>query len=126
MNRPLGAMIIAGVMLILGLWKLITGFIALGMGGLAFLAGGYDPGAVSILWAVATLIIALIVLALSWGLFSMKPWSWMWTVIILVIGLAVDFISGMGEGSNLNWISIILSILILGYLFSIRSAYLEE
>lgn len=128
MNRPVGAMIIAAVMLIRSLWGLITGLIALGLGSLALITGGFDPGAISIMWAIATLVIATIGLVLAWGLFAMKPWAWMWTVIILVIGLAIDFISGIGPDARLNWFSIILSILILIYLLAsgVRSAYLEE
>lgn len=128
MNRPIGAMIIAVVLLIRSIWGLITGLIALGMGSFAFLAGGYDPGATSILWALATLVIAAIMLVLAWGLFAMKPWAWMWTVIILVVGLAIDFIAGMGPDAAFNWFSIILSVLILIYLLAsgVRSAYLDQ
>jgi hypothetical protein len=116
-------MIIALVMLLRSLWGFLTGFLALGIGGIAFLAGGFDPGAVTIIWGIATLIIALVGLVLAWGLFSIKPWAWMWTVIILVISMGFDFFAGEGP---LMWIGIIVSLVILIYLVSVRSTYLEQ
>jgi hypothetical protein len=126
MNQPVGAMIIAFLMVLRGLWGLITGLIALGMGTLTFFVSGlYNPGSVAIYWSIATLIIAVITLVLAYGLFAMRPWAWMWTVIILVISLIVDVVSGFS--GSFNWISIILGVIILAYLVGsgVRSAYLE-
>jgi hypothetical protein len=126
MNRPIGAMIIALLMFLRGLWGLLTGSIALGLGTFTFFVSGlYAPGSVAIYWSIATLIIAVITLVLAYGLFAMRPWAWMWTVIVLVISLLIDVISGFGGG--FNWISIILGVIILAYLAGsgVRSAYTE-
>ena len=123
MNRPIGAMIIAIIMFLRSLWGILSGLFALGIGGIAFLAGGFDPGATTIIWGVATLVIATIGFVLAWGLFTIKPWAWMWTVLLLAIAIGFDFFTGSGP---IKWIGIIVSLLILVYLVSVRSTYLEQ
>ena len=128
MNRPIGALIIAVLVFLRGLWGVMTGLLALGIGGLAFFVSGLtDPGAVAIYWAIASLVIGVLTLAIAYGLFTLRPWAWMWAVLLLVLGLIIDLLI-MFTGGGTNWISMIIAVIVLIYMLTpgVRQAFMDS
>ena len=126
MNRPVGATILALLALLRGLLSLLAALVGFGMGTFGFLTGYADGAAASIFWAISNLIAGLIVLGLGYGLWQVRGWAWMWTVILMLIAVVLDVIP-LFTGGNINWFSLLLSLAILIVLFlpGVRSAYLN-
>ena len=116
MNRPIGVLLISVLAFIRGFFGLFGGFVTLGMGGLSFISGYSSTGAWTIIFAIVAMVVGLITVILAYGLMNMKGWAVMWLVIILGIGLIADLFS-LTQGHS-PWISIILSVIIIGYLLT--------
>ena len=106
MGRPLGVTILAILQLLSALVYLLIGIPLL----LLALATG-------VLWviilALPFVIVGIIGFLLFRGLWGLKSWAWMWTVIINIIGIVLYFadISGTIFG-------VLISVIIVVYLFA--------
>jgi hypothetical protein len=106
-NRPIGITIIAILMIISGIFFIISGIglTALGVLSLVFLAGGIG----SIILGIASLVVA-------WGLLKGAGWAWIITLIITIISIIVN-IASLAGGSTANIIGIIINGIIIYYLY---------
>lgn len=116
MNRPIGVVLISVLAFIRGFFGLFGGFVALGIGGMSLIGGYSSAGGWAIIFAIVAMVVGVITIALAYGLLNMKGWAVMWLVIILGIGLIADLFS-LTQGHS-PWISIILSVIIIGYLLT--------
>ena len=126
MNRPLGATILALLAILRGLVSLLAALVGFGMSAFVFLTGYSDPAAASLFWAIGRGIAGLVVLGLGYGLWQVRGWAWMWTVLIILLDLVLEVIT-IFTGGSINWFSFLLSLAILIVLFlpGVRSAYLD-
>jgi uncharacterized membrane protein (DUF2068 family) len=129
MNRPFGATILAILGVEVGLLWMFSSLGAFGLGTFDFLTDLYDASAFYLYVSIATLIIGGITLFLSYGLWHMRPWAWMWMVISQGMGLVVEMIRLFlgGSPSFLSGALVALSISIIAYLLTpgVRAAYLR-
>lgn len=133
MDRPVGAIIVAVLVFLRGLFALFVGVLALGFGTLALVGGaftstslGIDAGTVSLIWGGLKLLGGVIFLGLGYGLLKGASWAWMWTVIFLGLAIVMDIVP-MFTGGGIAWISLLFSGIILVYMLTggVREAYLE-
>ena len=110
-SRPLGITIIAIIMAIQGILGII--------GGIVLLTGGAGTGSVGI--GLFTLILGVLYLILAWGLWTLQAWAFWTTVVIEVIALINGILGFVGGRPAVGWLSIILPIIILIYLFADRN-----
>jgi hypothetical protein len=71
---------------------------------------------IAMITAAIGIAIGIACLLLSWGLFMAKGWSWVVTVILAIISIVFGLMA-VGGGGFVNIISIIISGLILYYLY---------
>jgi len=115
MNRPQSVTILAILQLISGIFSLLDGLFILlfaGIfGGLSAVIGGAKVGTViggfiAIFSAIA-LIIGIISLILTWGLFQLKTWAWTGTFIIHVIAILAQIAKMLGSaGAAVNFLTL--------------------
>ncbi len=122
-DRPLGVTIISISTIVLGIWSLCGGLIAFGTFSIAVLGSlfGLDNpvgfGLFGVLWGI-------IAILLGWGLWKMRSWAWLGTIIILSLRLFSFVFAFVGPGSP-DWIGAIISVLLIVYLATpkVRSAF---
>lgn len=116
-NRPLGVTIISVLTLLLGIWSFCGGLIAFGTFPLSLLGSLFGLGILGVLWGV-------IAMLLGWGMWKMRSWAWLGTIIILSLRLFSFVFAFVGPGSP-DWIGAIISVLLIVYLArpNIRSAF---
>ena len=122
-NRPFGVTIISVLTILLGIWSFCGGLIAFGTFGISLLGSLFglgNPvglGIFGVLWGV-------IAMLLGWGLWKMRSWAWLGTIIILSLRLFSFVFAFFGPGSP-DWIGAIISVLLIVYLArpNIRSAF---
>lgn len=121
--RPFGVTLIATLMLILGVVRSILGFLLLS--GNPYAKSGLqqtlppdmpDLGAMEQslpLWiGIVFLVIGLLGLLMSYGMFTLKGWAWIWTTVVAsfnLVGVFVSYFSNQPRG-----IDALLSIAIFG------------
>ncbi|TFH04446.1 MAG: hypothetical protein E4H14_14705 [Candidatus Thorarchaeota archaeon] len=105
MSRPLGVTILA-ILQLLGALSLLV------LGGLAVLTA-LLLAPILILLAAIPLIIGIIGFILFWGLWNLKSWAWIWTIVVNLITI----ITSIFDPWN-NMINLIISLLIVVYMFS--------
>ncbi len=122
-NRPFGVTIISVLTILLGIWSFCGGLIAFGtfsislLGSLFGLGNPVGLGIFGVLWGI-------IAILLGWGLWNMRSWAWLGTIIILSLRLFSFVFAFVGPGSP-DWIGAIISVLLIIYLArpNIRSAF---
>jgi len=104
-DRPLGVTILA-ILQLLGALALLV------VGGLAVMAA-LLLAPLLILFAAIPLILGIIGVILFWGLWGLKSWAWIWTIVANLLTI----ITSIFDPWN-NIISIAISLIIVIYLFS--------
>jgi len=111
-GRPLGITILA-ILQLLG----ALGLLLLGVAALALLS---SMPLLAALIAIAPLIIGIIMLVLFYGLWTLKGWAWIWTLIINILGIIFDVMS-----TPIPMFSLAIGVIIVVYLLvpTTRSAF---
>ena len=110
MTRPTGVTIISVLAIISGILLLFGGFSLIGAGALFSIAPsdisnnhngpesmGSFFGIVFLLLGAVLLVIAIGYLVMSYGLLKGKGWAWTITIILTVISIAIQIISGIAN-----------------------------
>lgn len=108
-NRPIGVTIIAILAIISGILLLISGLALMGSGALIsftattavsnnsndFQSVGPFIGMILLVTGIALLIIGIGYLVVSYGLLKGKGWAWKVTIVLTILSIAVQVISGI-------------------------------
>ncbi|MFX1369044.1 MAG: hypothetical protein ACFFAY_10630 [Promethearchaeota archaeon] len=108
-ERPQG--IIIGALLVL-----ILALVNLGYGAWILIQAGGDFIALifASLYAMINLIVGIVLLILFIGLWGMKKWAWLWTVIMALLAI----LSGaMNLGDIVSILILVLGVVVLIYMF---------
>jgi uncharacterized membrane protein (DUF2068 family) len=127
-SRPMGATLLALLGIVQGLFWTFNSLTTLALGILDMSAGQTDQGASYVYLSVPMLILGLFTLVLSYGLWNVRPWAWMWMLMTQVLGLVLELIPLFyGQIALVGLVSIAISILIIVYLLTpgVRAAYLR-
>jgi hypothetical protein len=99
MNRPLGATILAVLGFVQGLLALFLGLTAFGFSYFYSFTDPQNAGAFYFYLSIALLPLGLFTLFLSYGLWTVQPWAWMWMVIVQGIGLFIEMMRLLLSGT---------------------------
>ena len=119
-ERPIGVIIIA-------ILQLIGALAMLGLGALSLIAGLAIPFFGFILMALGAfmLVWGIIGLILFWGLWGMKSWAWLITIIFNIISIIMGvygfYNSGFVDFTQL--VNVIIPLIIVIYLFFVREHF---
>jgi uncharacterized membrane protein (DUF2068 family) len=123
-KRPFGVSLIAGFMLVLGLARTSLGIFLLARNPYAeagiestLPAGTASPN-FTLTLGIVFLVIGLLGLLMSYGMFTLKGWAWMWTVVVVslnMVGVFASYHSGQTRGIE-TLISFTIFVLVLYYL----------
>ncbi len=111
--RPLGITIICLLGFLNAISIILTGLGLAGIGGLAAITGtaiGGIIGGLGIAGGLAFLAVGIIAFVIVYGLWRMQKWAWSWTIFFQGILLVLYII-------NVNLLGILLSAIIIGYLW---------
>jgi lysylphosphatidylglycerol synthetase-like protein (DUF2156 family) len=114
-SRPIGVTIVAILMVITGIILLSGGIFAVSSSAILSQFGG-PLVAVVIGVGVFTIVLGVAHFVLAWGLFKGKGWAWIITVILAIISVILSIVS-IASGGRTNIISLIISAVILYYMF---------
>lgn len=133
MSRPTGVTILAVLQLIYGLLGTLVSAIALFFGGLIAAGGAVSgdaqaagAGGTLIIITIISLVLSILALIVSFGLFTLKGWAWTLTYVIQVISIVVNVVNVfMGENVGGAIFSIVISAVIIYYLNrpNVKSAF---
>ncbi|MDH4215060.1 MAG: hypothetical protein OEV85_14180 [Candidatus Thorarchaeota archaeon] len=104
-GRPLGVSILAVLNILGGIFQVFTGYLAV-MAAMLF-------GPLGFLFAIiggVLLFLGLISIIIGWGLWALKSWAWMIALIVNFINLILNVFSA-------GWISAIINLIVIVYLF---------
>ncbi|MEG4859935.1 hypothetical protein QUB75_20775 [Microcoleus sp. K1-B6] len=125
MNRPQSVTVLAILQLISGVFSLLDGLFILlfaGIfGGIGAAVGGARVGTVIggfiAIFATIALIIGIISLILTWGLFQLKKWAWTGTLIIHIIATLAQIAKMFGSaGAAVNFLTLGFAVASIYYL----------
>lgn len=125
MNLPQSVTILGILQLISAIFSLLDGLLILlfaGIfGGLGAVVGGAKVGTVIggfiAIFATIALILGLISLVLTWGLFQLKTWAWTGTLIVHVIATIAQLAKMLGSaGTAVNFLTLGFAIVCIYYL----------
>ncbi|MEK0181792.1 MAG: hypothetical protein EAZ78_17045 [Oscillatoriales cyanobacterium] len=125
MTRPQSVTILAILQLISAVFSLLDGlfilFFAGIFGGLGAVVGGAKVGTVIggviAIFAAISLILGVISLVLTWGLFQLKTWAWTGTLIVHVIATLAQLAKMFGSGGTaVNFLTLGFAIATIYYL----------
>lgn len=125
MNTPQSVTILAILQLISAVFSLLDGLFILlfaGIfGGLGAAVGGAQVGTVIggfiAIFAAISLILGIISLVLTWGLFKLKKWAWTGTLIVHVIATLAQVAKMLGSaGTAVNFLTLGFAIATIYYL----------
>ncbi len=121
MKRPIGVWIIGILALIGAILRILGGFTALGVGGLAMTgklgqeAGSLGAEALGV--GIATLIIGFLVLIFALAFLGLQPWSWAAMMIIQLLTIVVVVVQFIFDGFHWSSLTtIIIPVIIVFYL----------
>jgi hypothetical protein len=114
-NRPIGVIIIAILAIISGILLLISGLALMGSGVLlsftattavsnnsnGFQSVGPFIGMILLVTGIALLIIGIGYLVVSYGLLKGKGWAWKITIVLTILSIAVQVISGIANSISI-------------------------
>ncbi len=123
-SRPFGVTLIASLMLIVGVARTIIGSLLLFGNPIAesSLEQALPPDLATPtgfpLWmGIVFLVIGLLGLLMSYGMFTLKGWAWLWTVVVVSFNLVGTFISVVQARVGVDaFISIAIFVLVVYYL----------
>ncbi|MFW9958195.1 MAG: hypothetical protein ACFFCT_08990 [Candidatus Odinarchaeota archaeon] len=104
-GRPLGVSILAVLNILGGIFQVFTGYLAV-MAAMLF-------GPLGFLFAIVggvLLFLGLISIIIGWGLWTLKSWAWMIALIVNFINLILNVFSA-------GWLSAIINLIVIVYLF---------
>jgi hypothetical protein len=125
MTRPQSVTILAILQLISAVFSLLDGlfilFFAGIFGGIGAVVGGAKVGTVIggviAIFAAISLILGVISLVLTWGLFQLKTWAWTGTLIVHVIATLAQVAKMFGSGGTaVNFLTLGFAIATIYYL----------
>ena len=124
-NRPIGVTILAALAVVTGIISLCGGLASVfsfGIGVIGSLLGISDPG--GLLSGVYGLAWGLTTIFFGYGLWNLKPWARMGTILLQGINLFYALIA-LFTPPGVPWFSAILAVVILWYLTrpSIRASF---
>jgi len=94
--RPIGVTILTVLEIIVGIIDILIGFLLLGVYvfALAFVGMGFSTAFAFLLipLAIASFLFGIISFVLAYGLWKGRPWAWLATMIISIIGLIVGVV----------------------------------
>ena len=120
-HRPTGITVISILMIIGGLTLLFTGIAPLVIGPLISIDSDYSTSSLGFLITIgglALVILGIASLIVSWGLLKGKRWARTITLIISFISIIFAIISLVSSGNLTQVISIIISGIIIYYMFT--------
>jgi len=133
MRRPTGVTILAVLQLIYGLLGTLVSAIALFFGGLIAAGGAVSGdaqtagvGGALIIITIISLVLSILALIVSFGLFNLEAWAWTLTYVLQAISLVVYVVDlFMGENVGGAIFSIVISAEIIYYLNrpNVKSAF---
>jgi hypothetical protein len=121
MKRPIGVWIIGILALIVAILRILGGFAALGVGGLAMTgtlgeeAGSLGAQALGV--GIASLIVGFLVLIFAVAFLGLQPWSWTALMILELLTIVVVVVQFIFDG--FHWsslVTIIIPVIIVFYL----------
>lgn len=127
-SRPFGVTLIATLMLIIGVVRSVLGIFLLS--GNPYIKSGFQQtlppdmpdigglGQAFPLWmGIVFLVIGLMGLLMSYGMFNLKGWAWVWTIVVASLNLVGTFISVVQARVGFDaFISIAIFVLVVYYL----------
>lgn len=117
-GRPMGITILAVLAAIGGVFLLLGGLAAIGLGGLAATSTGSAAiGGLVGIFGVLFLVLGVVYLAFAYGAWTLKPWAWTLGVAGQIISLALSALSAV-TGGGINVIGILIAVAILYYLYT--------
>ncbi|MFX1244684.1 MAG: hypothetical protein ACFE8F_06940 [Promethearchaeota archaeon] len=119
-ERPIGVIIIA-------ILQLLGSIVMLAAGGLMLMLGLAIPFFGFILMAIGAFMIiwGIIGLILFWGLWGMKSWAWLITIIFNIISLILSIYNFWNSGFTdyTTLVNVIIPLIIIIYLFFVREHF---
>lgn len=119
-SRPLGVAILAILVGILGFLVIITGLLIIAAATIPTILGVPSSfiGVGGLTWGLAVLIVGLILLGLALGLYRLRMWA-------LVLSLIFVFVELLGAGLAGNFVSFdfILSLILFVYLLAVHGHF---
>lgn len=105
-KRPIGVTVVAVLVLLSALGTIVFSIPALGLG---------PP--LSTAQIVLNLVFAAILLYIAYGLFTLKPWAWITTIVLEVLNgiFAILAIAG-APAAPVPWIQLVIAIAVVAYL----------
>jgi hypothetical protein len=124
MQRPFGVTVLAMLSLVSGLWGILKGLFALGVGGVvAALVAGAHPiagamvGVFAVVIGIVAVLTGLFCLLFAYGAWNLRPWAWTLGVVTNTITLVWSLLVVLGPGLLRERLgTIIVSMVILYYL----------
>jgi hypothetical protein len=116
-TRPTGITVLAILAAIGGVFALLGGLALIGLGGLASASG---VGGFAVIIGLLLLVLGVLQLVLAYGFWGLKPWAWTLGVGLQVASVVLSllqFLNNTGGGITSLIISIVISGVILYYLF---------
>lgn len=114
--RPTGITILAILAMIGGIFGLLGGLAAMGLGGLAGgLIGGAEGAAVGglvIIAGIVTLLGGIVYLAFAYGAWTLRPWGWALGVVGSLWGIVSAVLSFLGNDGS--FVSLLIGLAISG------------
>jgi hypothetical protein len=95
MNRPTGVTVLSILAFIAGAFTLIAGLLLTLMGTAIGSMGGPVFAAIGAFAGVIFLVLGALYFLVGFGLWTLKPWAWMLTVILCGIGLALNLVQAL-------------------------------
>jgi hypothetical protein len=124
MQRPFGVTVLAMLSLVSGLWGILKGLFAVGVGGVvAALVAGAHPiagamvGVFAVVIGIVAVLTGLFCLLFAYGAWNLRPWAWTLGVVTNAITLVWSLLVVLGPGLLRERLgTIIVSMVILYYL----------
>lgn len=117
-QRPTGITIIAILGIIVGILAILGGALVVAVAGSGILTSygmGMFSGFISLFGGII-IIVGLLAIFVSWGMWSGKTWAWYLGVVLYGLGVVFGLISLIGGGLT-GIVSLLIDILLLWYMF---------
>ena len=116
--RPQGVTIIAILAFIGGIFAIVAGLGLTVLGGIlggALAASGEGAGGIFggllAVFGIGTLGLGIAEIVVGWGLWGLRPWAWMVSVIVFIVNIVLTLLTALG-GNSLISISTLVGIAI--------------
>jgi hypothetical protein len=111
-QRPTGITILAILAALGGIFAVLGGLTALGIGVIGGFAGSGFIAGMGTLGGLLLLAIGIVQLYVAWGTWNLQPWAWTWLVVVAAINLVI----ALTDWRN-SLFSLIVNAVIVYYLF---------